>query len=173
LPPRDEEARKVASETIETALNDQVNLELFSAYLYLSMSAHFEATGLPGFAHCMRRQAQEEAGHAMRFFDFLTDRGARVALKSIDAPPADFASPLAAFEHALEHEQRVTASIHTLMETADHEGDHAARPLLLSFVSEQIQEEKTVRQIVDRLRMVGEATAGILVLDHQLAKREP
>jgi ferritin len=98
----------VATETIETAINDQLNLELSSAYVYLSMSAHFEAAGLSGFAHWMRLQAKEEVGHAMRFFDFLNDRGARVVLKAIDPPPAEFASPRAAFELALEHEQGVT-----------------------------------------------------------------
>lgn len=161
----------MVTETIEAAVNDQLNLELSSAYVYLSMSAHFESAGLPGFARWMRLQSREEVGHAMRFFDFLNDRGGRVVLKAIEAPPSDFASPLAAFEQALEHEQRVTASIHALYELAVKEGDHAAQPLLLSFISEQIEEEKTARQIVDRLQMVGDRNAGILVMDHHLGKR--
>jgi ferritin len=161
----------MVSEAIEQAVNDQLNLELSSAYVYLSMSAHFESAGLPGFALWMRLQSKEEVGHALRFFDFLNDRGGRVVLTAIDAPPSDFASPLAAFEQALEHELRVSASIHTLYELALKEGDHAAQPILLSFISEQIEEEKTARQIVERLRMVGERNAGILVLDHHLGKR--
>ncbi len=161
----------MVAETIEAAVNDQLNLELSSAYVYLSMSAHFESAGLPGFARWMRLQAREEIAHAMRFFDFLNDRGGRVVLKAIDPPPSEFASPLAAFDLAQEHEQRVTASIHALYELAVKEGDHAAQPLLLSFISEQIEEEKTARQIVDRLRMVGERNAGILVMDHHLGKR--
>ncbi len=159
------------NEAIEEAINNQLNLELSSAYVYLGMSAHFEASGLPGFARWMRLQANEEVGHAMRFFDFLCDRGARVVLRPIDPPATEFASPLAAFERALEHEQRVTAAIHSLSDLAVKEGDHGAQPLLLSFISEQIEEEKTARQIVERLRMVGEGTAGILVLDHHLAQR--
>jgi len=157
-------------QAIEDAMNDQLHLELSSAYTYLGMSAHFDAAALPGFAHWMRVQADEELAHAMRFFDFLNDRGARVALKAIDAPPTEYASALAAFERALEHEQGVTAAIHALAGLAEDEGDRAAQPFLLTFIAEQVEEEKTARQLVERLRMVGEGP-GILVLDHHLAKR--
>ena len=153
------------------AVNEQLNLELASAYVYLAMSAHFESAGLPGFARWMRLQSQEELGHAMRFFEFLNDRGGRVDLKAIEAPPSDFRSPLDVFEQALEHEKRVTGSINRLYDLAVKEGDHAAQPLLLSFISEQIEEEKTAGQIVDQLGMVGDGMAGILVLDHHLGKR--
>jgi ferritin len=160
------------TERVDAAINDQLNLELSSAYAYLSMSAHFEASALPGFGRWMRLQAKEEVRHAMRFFDFLNDRGGRVALQPIAAPAAEFASPLAAFEQALEHERRVTGAIHALYDLAAKEGDHAIQPILLSFISEQVEEEKTARDIVDQLRMIGGGTAGILVLDHHLGKRE-
>lgn len=159
------------NKAVEDALNEQINAEMASAYLYLSMAAHFEAERLPGFARWMRLQAQEELGHGMQFYDHLVDRGGRVLLAAIDRPPSDFGTPLAAMERVLEHEQRVTAAIHALYDLADKEGDHASRPLLLSFISEQVEEEKAAAQIVDQLRMVGEQRGPLLFIDRHLGKR--
>jgi ferritin len=161
----------VVNKAIEDAINQQLNAELVSAYLYLSMSAHFESERLPGFAHWMRLQGREELGHAMQFFDHLVDRGGRVSLAALDQPPSQFSSPLAIFEQALQHEQRITASIHSLYDLVTKEGDHASQPLLLSFISEQIEEEKTAGQIVDQLRMVGEQRGPLLFIDRHLGKR--
>jgi ferritin len=153
------------------AINEQINAELASAYLYLSMSAHFAAEALPGFSHWMRQQAGEELGHAMQFFDHLVDREGRVTLAAIDQPPSEFGSPLAVFEQVLQHEQRVSAAIHALYDLATKEGDHASQPLLLSFITEQIEEEKTASQIVDQLGMLGEQKGPLLFLDRHMAKR--
>ena len=159
------------NKAIEGAINQQLKAELASAYLYLSMSAHFESARLPGFARWMRLQAQEELGHAMQFFDHLVDRGGRISLAAIEQPPSEFGSPLAIFEQAFQHEQEITSSIHALHDLATKEGDHASQPILLSFISEQIQEEKTAAQIVDQLRVVGDARGPLLFLDRHLGKR--
>jgi ferritin len=160
------------SASMEEALNDQVVEEFASAYLYLALSAWFASESLPGFAGWMRIQAGEEAGHALKFFDFIIDRGGQVSLKAIDAPAARTESALAVFEHVLDHERAVTASIHALHDRAVAENDHACLPFLLGFISEQIEEERTAEQIVEQLRMIGEGKAGLLVLDHHLGKRE-
>jgi len=110
------------SKTIQGAMNEQIKNELYSAYLYLSMSAYCEAANLPGFAHWMRVQAQEEVGHAMKFYDFICERGGRVVLQAIDQPPVEFQSPLHVFEQTLEHEQKVTAMIHDLYGLSPGEG---------------------------------------------------
>jgi ferritin len=159
------------NKAIEEALNKQINAEMSSAYLYLSMAAHFEAERLPGFARWMRLQAKEELGHGMQFYDHLVDRGGRVSLAAIDRPPSEFGTPLAALERVLEHEQGVTSAIHALYELTDKEGDHASRPFLLSFISEQVEEEKTAAQIVDQLRMVGDQRGPLLFIDRHLGKR--
>src|SRR6266508_6155906 len=152
----------MVNEKIEEAINRQVNAELASAYLYLSMSAHFASEGLPGFAHWMRVQAREEAEHAMRFFDHLVDRGGRASLAAIDQPPGDFGSALSVFERVLDHEREVTRAIHALYDLSVGERDHASLPMLLSFISEQVEEEKTAADIVDQLRMVGEQKGPLL-----------
>jgi len=162
---------QMLSASMEEALN-QVVEEFASAYLYLALSAWFASESLPDFARWMRLQAGEEASHAMKFFDFIIDRGGRVLLKKIDGPRARPQSALAAFEQVLEHERTVTTSIHTLQERAAVEKDHACFPLLLEFISEQIEEERTADDIVNQLRMIGEGKAGLLVLDHHLGKRE-
>ncbi len=161
----------MVNEKIEEAVNRQINAELTSTYLYLSMSAHFASQGLPGFAHWMRVQAQEEAGHAMQFFDHLVDRGGRVSLAAIDQPPEDFGAALSVFERVLERERDVSRAIHALYDLSVEERDHASQPLLLTFVSEQIEEEKTAADIVDQLRMVGEQNGPLLFLDRHLGKR--
>ncbi len=157
--------------TVQQALNDQVQKELHSAYIYLSMAAYFEAENLPGAAHWMRKQAGEEQEHAMKIFDFIIDRGGRVTLQAIDAPPATFASPLAVFEAAYAHEQKVTKSIHDLYALAVQEGDYPTQVMLQWFIDEQVEEEKNASAIMAQLRMVGDSPAALFMIDRQLAAR--
>lgn len=159
------------SEKIEEALNDQMNAEMYSSYLYLAMSADFASRSLNGFAHWMRLQAHEESLHAMKFFDFILDRGGKANLKAIDAPPATFGTPLEAFTAVLEHERKVTDLIHRLVELTTREGDHASAPFLQWFVAEQVEEEKTASDIMDQLRLVGDQAAGIFMIDQLLGGR--
>ncbi len=156
---------------MEKALNDQVQWELYSAYIYLAMSAWFQAQGLPGFANWMRIQFQEETMHAMKFHDFILERGGRARLQAIDAPPRDWKSPLAAFEHALEHEEGVTERINKLMSLALEAKDHATAIFLQWFVTEQIEEEASVQDIIQKLKLTEGATGGMFMLDKDLAAR--
>ncbi len=158
-------------DTMEKALNDQVQWELYSAYIYLAMSAWFQAQGLPGFANWMRIQFQEETMHAMKFHDFILERGGRARLQAIDAPPHDWKSPLAAFEHALEHEEGVTERINKLMSLAMEAKDHATAIFLQWFVTEQIEEEASVQDIIQKLKLTEGATGGMFMLDKDLAAR--
>jgi ferritin len=154
--------------TLEQALNDQLNREQYSSYLYLSMAAHFEAVGFPGFAGWMRAQADEEHLHGMKFFDFIIDRGGRVHLQAIAEPPADFGTPLAAFEASLAHERFITESIGTLYEIADR----STQAFLDWFLTEQVEEEKTVSAIVDSLRLAADSGPALLLLDRELGSRQ-
>jgi ferritin len=163
----------VISKTIEKAVNDQINMELFSAYLYLSMSAYCESANLPGAAKWLRQQAKEEVAHGMKFFDFLNDRGGRVVLGAIEKPAGEFGSLREIFEQSLAHERKVTQSIHKLYTLASGEGDIASLPLLQWFVSEQIEEEKNAGQIVELLKRAGSEGAALLFLDRQLGERTP
>src|SRR6266850_373633 len=172
-PIRHERIGIVISKSMEKAVNDQINMELYSAYIYLSMSAHCEADNLPGAAKWLRQQAKEEVVHAMKFFEFLNDRGGRVVLAAIDKPPAEFGSLREIFEQALGHERKVTHSIHKLHALATGEGDLASLPLLQWFVSEQIEEEKTAAQLAEQLKRAGNEGAALLFLDRQLAERVP
>jgi ferritin len=156
---------------MEKAINKQVNAELYSAYLYLSMSAYFESINLAGFANWMNIQAQEELAHAMKFYDYLIERGGRVTLLPIDAPQTTWASPLAAFKDVYEHEQKVTGLIHNLMDLALAEKDHASVSILRWFVDEQVEEESSADAIVEKLKLVGEKGRGIFMLDQQLGQR--
>ena len=153
------------------ALNDQLQLQFAYAYLYLGMAAHFEAVSLTGFAHWMRLQHDEEQLHAHKFFDFINQRGGRVVLKPIEAPPVEYASPLDAFEKALEHERRVTERIHALFGRAVEARDYPTQTFLQWFVNEQVEEESTVQEIVDRLRLAGGTSTALLFLDRELASR--
>ncbi len=156
---------------IEQALNDQIQKEFHSAYIYLGMSAYFEAENLPGAAHWMRHQAEEEQEHAMKLFDFINDRGGRVALQAIGEPPANYASPLAVFEAAYAHEQKVTQSIHDLYALAVKEADYPTQVMLQWFIDEQVEEEKNASAIVAQLHMVGDSPAALFMIDRQLAAR--
>ena len=160
------------SVTLLKALNEQIQKELYSAYLYLAMSAHFEAASLPGFAKWTRMQAQEEQEHAMKFYDFIIDRGARVELLAIEKPPQEFGTPLEVFKEILEHEKKVTASIHKLYEIALKEGDYPAQMMLHWFINEQVEEEKNAGQIVDQLQMAEDHKGIVLNIDHHVGKRE-
>lgn len=159
------------SKKMEEALNKQVNAELFSSYLYLAMAADFEAKNLPGFAHWLKLQAKEENGHALKLYEYINDRRSRVTLAAIAAPPAEWATPLAAFEAVLAHEQKVTGLIHKLVELAAAEKDNATGIFLQWFVTEQVEEEKNADAIVAQLKMIGEAPHGLIMLDRALAQR--
>ena len=154
------------------ALNEQINAELYSAYMYQAMAAYFEAGNLRGFAHWMELQAKEEQGHAKKMYDFLVDRGGRVALKAIAAPPAEWKSALAVFEDTYAHEQKVTGLIHKLVDLAGAEKDHAATVFLAWFVTEQVEEEAHASEIVEKLKMIKEHPQGLLMLDAHLGPRE-
>ncbi len=156
---------------IQDKMNDQIKHELYSAYLYLSMSAYLEAANLPGAAHWMRSQALEEREHAMKFFDHIYDRGGRVTLQAIDQPPIEFNGLLDAFEKALAHEQKVTGLINDIYGLAVQEKDYASQTFLQWFVDEQVEEEKSADQIVQQLQMIGENKGALFMLDAHLGKR--
>ncbi|NPU95851.1 MAG: ferritin [Candidatus Omnitrophica bacterium] len=153
------------------AFNNQINAELYSAYFYLSIAGYFESMNLKGFARWMRVQAQEEAGHAMKFYSYIFDRGGNVSLAAIDAPPGEFASPLAAFEDVLKHEQKVTRMIYDLVDLATAEKDHASNAFLQWFVSEQVEEEATATEVVEKLKMIGDNKNGLFMMDQVLGRR--
>jgi ferritin len=157
--------------SIQDVLNAQINLEQYSAQLYLAMSAHCETKSFRGFAHWLRMQAQEETAHAMKLVAFVLDRGGRLELKSIDAPPIEFGSITQVFEKILEHEQKITASINALFERSRQEKDYASEITLQWYVTEQVEEEANVGQILDQLRAVGEQGGGIWYLDSKMGKR--
>ncbi|MBN1260604.1 MAG: ferritin [Anaerolineae bacterium] len=160
------------SKKIQDAINEQINRELYSGYLYLAMSAYCEAENFPGIANWMKVQAEEEQEHAERFYDFVNDRGGRVYLKAIDEPPTDFGTPLDIFQASLEHEQFITSSINELYALALAENDYATQIMLQWFISEQIEEEKNASDIVALLEKVGNNVNGLLMVDRQLAQRE-
>ncbi len=156
---------------VQAALNRQIKHELASAYFYLSASGYCESISLVGFAQWLRQQSQEELGHAMRIFDFMNDRGSRAELQALDQPGRDFTSALDAFTQALQHERAVTASINEIYALAIREQDFAAQMLLQWFVTEQVEEEKNVGQIVEELKMVGDNTSALLMLQRELGSR--
>jgi ferritin len=157
--------------TVQDAINEQIKNELYSAYLYLAMSAHFEASNLPGIGKWMRMQSNEEVEHAMKFFDYVNDRGGRVTLKGIDQPQSEWSSPLVAFEQVLEHEQKVTGMINNLYAIALKENDYPTQVLLHWYINEQVEEEKNATMIVEQLRMIGDHPNALLMLDHRIGER--
>ena len=157
---------------IENAINKQINAEIWSAYLYLSMSAYFESINLGGFANWMRVQAQEEVGHAMRFYNHVVERRGRVTVSSITAPSINWKSPLNAFEDAFKHEQKVTSMIDNLVTMAAAEKDYATANMLQWFIDEQVEEELSTDAIVQKLKMIGTNTGGLYMLDRELAERK-
>jgi len=160
------------SQKLLDALNNQLNAEYYSSYLYLAMAAHCEAVNLPGFATWLRLQSQEELFHAMKFFDYIVSRGGRVKLAGIEEPPVEWQSPQAVFEATLAHEQHVTSLINDLVELAAAEKDHATVAFLQWFVNEQVEEEATADGILQKIRMAGDSPAGLMFLDNQLGQRQ-
>jgi len=156
---------------MEKALNAQVNAELYSAYLYLSMESYFKSLNLNGFANWMRVQTQEEVTHATKIYDFLNERGGRALLKAIEGPPTTWDSPLATFEAAYAHEQKVTSLINDLVDLAIKEKDHATNNFLQWFVNEQVEEEASADAVVQQLKIMADAPGGIFMLDRELAQR--
>ena len=159
------------SPKMEKALNEQINAEMFSAYLYLAMVAYFQEKNLSGFAHWMTVQNEEETFHAMKFFRYVSERGGRVTLDAIEKPQFEWESPLAAMEAALEHEGYITSRINDLVDLAIEEKDHATASFLRWFVDEQVEEEDSVNEVVQKLRMVGSNGGGLFMMDRDLGTR--
>jgi len=157
---------------VQEALNEQLNAELYSSYLYVAMSAYFEATNLRGFAHWMRVQAKEEQDHAMKFYGHIIDRRGRVTLKPIEGPPEDWASPVAAFQDTLAHERKVTGLINNLLKLANEHKDTATAAFLQWFITEQVDEEANADEIVQKLKLIGDSTSALFMLDSVLGQRK-
>ncbi len=156
---------------VEDALNAQITAEMWSANLYLSMSAYFSANGLPGFANWMRIQYLEEKDHALKFFDYIVARGGKVKITNIDFVQTEWNSPLLAFEETLKHEQNVTTLINNIMEVAIKEKDHATQSMLKWYIDEQVEEEDNVQTIIDGLRMIKDNGYGLYMMDKELGAR--
>lgn len=156
---------------MESALNEQINAELFSSYLYLAMSAWFVRKNLPGFAHWMYIQTQEEAAHAMLLFNFVNERGGKAELKAIAKPDLDWKDPIKVFEAVLKHEQKVTGLINNLVDIAIKEKDHATNQKLQWFVAEQVEEEANAGEILEQLKIVEGKGQGLLLMDRELKAR--
>jgi ferritin len=159
------------SKKMQDALNEQIKEEMASAYIYLSMAAYCESINLPGFAHWMQGQSQEELSHAMKLYEYIHDRGGRVVFQALEQPPAEFDGPIGVFEKTLAHEQYITGRIHNLYGMAAAENDYASLGILQWFVNEQVEEEKTAGDILDMLKVVGDKGQGLIILDRQLASR--
>ena len=159
------------SDKMQDALNEQVNKEFFSAYMYLAMSAYCSTIGLPGFANWMRMQYEEEIMHVTKMYDYIMGQGGVIELKAIEQPDQVYGTPLEIFEKTLEHEQLVTNLIHRLMDLAVEERDYATQTFLQWYVTEQVEEESNVNDILSPLRMVGDDKGGLMMIDQQLAGR--
>jgi ferritin len=159
------------NEKIHQAINEQINAELYSAYLYQSMMAHFDAMGLKGFATWMRIQSMEETLHAYKFYDYIIERGGKVTLTAIAGPETTWATPLAAFEQVLTHEEKVTSLINNLMDIALDTRDHASTSFLQWYVDEQVEEEANADQIIQKLKLIGDNPQALLMIDAELGAR--
>jgi ferritin len=160
------------SEKMQDALNAQINAELYSSYLYLSMAAYFEAQNLLGFANWMHKQSGEETTHGMKFYNYINSRRGRVLLTQLESPKTQWKSSLAVFEDSLKHEQKVTGLINKLMDLAIAESDHATISFLKWFVDEQVEEEANVDAVIQDLKRIGDAPQGLFILDRELAGRK-
>ena len=156
---------------IQEELNKRTNWEFYSAYLYLSMAAHFESLNLKGFANWMRVQTQEELVHAMKVYDYIIERGGMVNLSAVKEPPSEWTSPLQALENAYQHEQMVTGQINDLTDLAISERDHATNSFLQWFVTEQVEEEASINEVVQKLKLTGDTSGGLFMLDRELSQR--
>lgn len=159
------------TDRMHKALNDQLQAEFYSAYLYLSMAAYFDDMGLEGMANWMTIQFQEEQSHALKFYRYITERGGRVELEAIEKPTQEWDSPQAAFEGALEHEQMVTGLINNLADLAIEEKDHATNNMLQWYIAEQVEEESNVDAIVNQLKMIGGQGHGLFMIDREMKGR--
>lgn len=153
------------------ALNEQINHEMYSSYLYLSMAAYCESKNFPGFAQWMKMQSSEEYKHAMKIYGYIHDRNGSVTLMAIDQPSSDFKSPLKMFEQALEHERKISGLITKLYELAVKENDYPTQVMLQWFITEQVEEEKTAVGIVEQLKLVGDSPVSLMMMDRQLGAR--
>jgi ferritin len=159
------------TKSMQDAINEQINKELYSSYLYLSMAAHFETKNLSGFAKWMQVQADEERAHGMKLFEHLVDRGGEVKLAPIAGPETEWKTNLEVFQQVQGHEAAVTASINALYELALQEKDYPAQVLLQWFITEQVEEEKNAAEIVQQLELIDARGTAVLMLDHELGKR--
>jgi len=157
---------------VTRAINKQINAELYSSYLYLAMAAHFEAKNWLGFAHWMKTQSREEYAHAMKFYDYVFERGGEVLLEDIKAADTGWKTPLEVFQDVYEHELKVTALINDLLKLARQENDAATESMLKWFIDEQVEEEANAKQIVDKLKLVKDSVNGLFMLDHKLGERK-
>lgn len=159
------------NETIQNAFNKQINAEIYSSYLYLSMAAYFDSLNLSGMSGWMKAQAAEELTHADKFYRYINDRSGRVKLDKIEGPPSEWDSPLVAFEAALSHERKVSALINDLLKLAKEEKDYASDNFLQWFVAEQVEEEATVDEVINQLKLAGSEGPGLFMLDRELGQR--
>lgn len=159
------------SQEMEKAFNSQINAELYSEYLYLSMKAYVSRLNLPGFINWFNVQVQEEHAHAMGMFDYVISRGGKIELQAIDKPEVDWQSPLEVFEHVLKHEQLVTSLINKLMDVAESSHDRAALSFLDWYLKEQVEEENNVGNVLATLRLIKDDANALLLLDKDLATR--
>ncbi len=160
------------SDKVKDILNEQINKEFYSAYLYLAMSAFFDDKGLYGFANWTKVQAKEEVDHGMIIFDYMVDRDTKIQLKQIDVPENDFKSPVQVFEKILEHERYVTSSIEAIANLSLDECDLATRNFINWYLKEQVEEEKNATDIITKLKLFGDEKASLYLLNEELAKRE-
>ncbi len=158
-------------ERLEKALNDQLNYELYSAYVYASMAAWFESVDMPGFSSWMQVQVREEMVHVQKFFTFINERDGRVRLAQVDEPAFEWDSPLAAFQNAYEHECSVSSRIHALVDLAREEKDHAVENFLQWFVTEQVEEEASTKAVVQQLKFLGDDRHALFMIDRELGQR--
>jgi len=156
---------------VEQAINKQINEELFSAYLYLSMSAYLSTKNLSGFSNWMKIQFEEEQFHAMKLYDYLIERGGRVELETIEKPKVEFGDIISVFEEVYAHEQKITSLINNLTDIAIHEKDHATVNILQWFIAEQVEEEATVSDLLDQLKLVEGKGSGLFMLDREAKVR--
>ena len=164
--------KTMINDVMQDAINKQITAELYSAYMYLSMAAYFEAKNLPGFANWLRVQFKEEQEHGLKFYDYLIERGGRVELGEIAKPPTEWEGNLEAFQAVLEHEQKVTGLINKLYEVALKQKDYATQVMLQWFINEQVEEEKSAHDIIEQLLLIEARGTAVFMLDHQLGKRE-
>jgi ferritin len=166
-----EKIGKNISEKMEKALNDQMNQEFYSAYLYMAMSSYFASENWKGLAHWMKKQSEEEWMHGMKFYNHILERGGHPILDGLEKPKSTWSSPMEAFKDAYTHEQKVTGLINNIMDLSYQEKDHAAGIMLQWFVTEQIEEEQSVFDVIDSMGKIGESKSALFMLDHHLGKR--